>query len=363
MVTDKLTKSNGVFEKSDVIELMNLRKRVANSSPKNQQDCLRILNYKMIDHNAANRRFSKNLNMKLEEMDDRFKSLFISKPATCTPIRFYGRQRAERPQLNANIVANRSAMNFIYEKYSDLGTITESKKLINLIFAQNSGQGILFVPRSIYCLMYDAFFELDKRLAGERLTMKLHVDRKIQSILLKHSRYASLAEGEKIPALIRELGAYSILDRKKQVWPDPEFVDSQNLIQRTIDGIQALHERNTNAELTANKIPLKRKSLESFPRMALVKPSILNNDKVILQMKPYFSRKVCLNEVQGFVCMHFDGIHNLSRVHKAIKIAENLEKPLRSFRGTRSAYKTNRTQRKTLNVKSAVKSAVKASRH
>lgn len=352
MAADRvMTASNKFFGKEDFMDLIYLQKRVANSSPKIQEECARIIKYKMIRRKAEIRRQIKNLNMEFDDMNEKFKGLFISKLPTFTPLKFYGRQKNQRPPLNANVVANRSVMKHIENRYVDFGTITESKILVNLVFAQNSKQGIFFVPRSMYYLLYAAFFELDKRLANNRLTMNLHIDIKIRNILLKQEKTASVTEAQVIPRLIHALRAYTIYDKTQQIWPDPEIQDSLKLIQQTVDWLKLLKEKNTKSEWTAMNIPLKRKSVHSYPRLALVSSHLLNtNDRVVTQLKPYFARKVCLKERPGFVCMHFDGIVNLSRVHKAIGIAERLEKPLRSFRGRRSQYNTKNTLRKQIKL-------------
>lgn len=250
--------------------------------------------------------------------------------------RFYG--ETKEASWSKNITERKRCLQIIGEKHQDLGTITESHQLNNVIFTQNSLMGILFVQRNSYGLMYDGFFKLDQKIKQNRLTMRLHQNRKRQEVI--NGVEAENDASTLIAEAIFDSRAFKMFDREQQVWPSQTTLEKLEMIRRYRDEIETRKNASVDTNILSAKLPLKQKDVTCFPSVLFVPDRMFSSDEAIKITKPYSETTVSLKRMKGFVCLHFHGTRNLQRVHEAIKLAEESEKPLkgRHSKGTRMPY-------------------------
>lgn len=166
----------------------------------------------------------------------RFEILYISKPPTVSTRRFYGNV-IQKPKATTDNELTTNLKRFLSEKCDDLGTVTESKTLPNVVFAQNSIMGKLLVPRASYGLIYRALVESEKRCNAKRLTMQLHLSRKRSKLEQERAVDEEKEAATQIMDLITQTKTYTILDRREQLWPT-RFKENMQKIPKVFQSIE-----------------------------------------------------------------------------------------------------------------------------
>lgn len=134
-----------------LLQLQYINKRLRNAVAATNAKSVRTMEFKLIALRAAKKK-------EFNQMVEKFKTMVISKPSVVSPKRFFG----EKASVHKIYRENNEIMARITDKYQHLGTVTSSLKLVNLIFAENSIQGKLFIPRQTYPLLYNSFYELNE---------------------------------------------------------------------------------------------------------------------------------------------------------------------------------------------------------
>lgn len=267
-------------------------------------------------------------------------------PTTISTNRFFGSSPPKKTVPKAVIV--RKKINFhIESKYQNMGTRTESKKLQNVIFVQNSKYGALFVPKEKYGIVYWAFVLLDRRIHNRRLTMKLYHNRIREKVRSDFTQSAQHDAAVRVPNLIKDLKAYTILKRSEQIWPSASTLQYQNVISALCREIQELKEASIIAKLKDLKVPRENlKQCREYPEMKPLQIKKFENNHInILHNMPYFATSITMKEVPGFVKLHFNGSRELTRVNLMLKIVDSLVHHQRPCR--RQAYRRH-TARKNV---------------